>query len=129
MNINIALYAVRSAQGSIDHECTLAKFAGDLARFAAERETEMADIGKAVHALFDQYRGARLNTPFVVGETLRRLEAKPENYKALSDKVTELIRSQAQGATQDDGSVENPNSVFLIGKGKGGGIARRADMK
>ena len=127
-NINLAVYCVRFENGEIDHEATLEKFSSDLIKFQAERELENATIGNAVHSLFDQYRGARLNTPFVVGEVLRKLNVQPENYKTLTDKVQGFIHSQSQGKTAEDGSVENPNSVFVIGRGKGGGIARRSDM-
>lgn len=117
--INLNSYVVRSGSGSIDHSATVDKFAQDLIEFEAKLEAENAGIGQCVNALFDQFRGARLNTPFVVGETLRRLDVKPENYKALSDKVTDYIRNRSQGE----------NSTFTISKGKGGGIARRSDMK
>jgi hypothetical protein len=128
MNIVIGSYAVRSVDGSIDHEATLGKFAGDLLQFEAEQEQQSAEIGAAVHALFDQFKGARLNMPYLTGEVLRRLSATPENYKALTEKVQGFVRSQSQGETADDGTVERPNSVFIIGKGKGGGVARRADL-
>lgn len=119
MNIVIGSYAVRGSNGSIDHESTLAKFAGDLLKWEAAQETENATIGAAVHALFDQFKGARLNMPYVTGEVLRKLNAQPENYKVLTEKVQGFIRSQAEGDT----------SPFVIGKGKGGGVARRADLK
>lgn len=117
--INLSSYVVRSGSGSIDHEATVSKFADDLIAFEIKLEAENADIGQSVHALFDQFKGARLNTPFVVNETLRRLNVKPENYKALTDKVTDYIRNRSQGE----------NSTFTVSKGKGGGIARRCDMK
>jgi hypothetical protein len=125
---NINSFIIRSVDGSIDHEASIGAFAGALLKYEAERETEMEVIAEAVHALFDQYKGARLNTPFLVGETLRRLNAQPENYKVLTEKVQRFIRSQSQGETADDGTVERPNSVLIIGKGKGGGVARRADL-
>lgn len=128
MNISISNYAVRSVDGGIDHEATLAKFAGDLLAFEVEQEEEASTIGAAVHALFDQFRGARLNMPYLTGEVLRRLNATPDNYKTLTEKVQGFVRSQSQGESFDDGTVEYPQSVFVIGKGKGGGVARRADI-
>lgn len=128
MNIVIASYAVRSSNGSIDHDSTLAKFAGDLLAFEAMQEAESANIGAAVHALFDKFKGARLNMPFVTGEVLRALNATPDNYKALTEKVQGFVRRESQGEVFDDGTVERPNSTFVIGKGKGGGVARRADL-
>ena len=129
MEINIALFAVRGSNGSIDHEATLARFAEDLIRFEEEQDQENRVIAGAVHALFDRFKGARLNTPFVVGEVLRGLNVRPENFKTLTEKVQGFIRGQSQGETLPDGSHENPTSVFVISRGKGGGIARRADMR
>ena len=126
--INISNYAVRSDEGGIDHEATLAKFAGDLLAFEVEQEAEASTIGAAVHALFDQFKGARLNMPYLTGEVLRRLNATPENYKTLTEKVQNFVRNQAQGESLEDGSVEYPGSTFIIGKGKGGGVARRCDL-
>lgn len=111
--MNITSFIVRAADGSIDHEASVSQFAGALLKYEAERETEMATVAGAVNALFDQYKGARLNTPFLVGEALRRLNAQPENYKTLSERVTEFVRTSPQ---------------FTIGKGKGGGVARIADL-
>lgn len=128
MEINLGMFAVRFVDGSIDHEGTISKFANELSEFAANQEAENATISQAIHAMFDQYKGARLNMPYLTGEVLRRLEAKPDTYKVLTDKVQGFIRSQSQGKTLDDGSVENPQSVFVISKGKGGGVSRRVDQ-
>jgi len=113
MNINISSYVILSAQGSIDHEGTISKFSGDLLRFEAERETENATIGQAVHALFDLHLGKRLPMPYLTGEALKSLNAQPENYKVLSDKVAEFVRTSPQ---------------FDTAKGKGGGCGRVADL-
>lgn len=111
--INIASYTVRNSDGTINHEATLAKFAGDLLRYEAEREMEREVIAGAVHALFDRHLGKRMTTPFVVSEALKSLNAQPENYKALTEKVQEFLRTTPE---------------FHTGKGKGGGVARLADL-
>lgn len=113
MQINIASYVVFGATGSVDHEATLAKFAGDLARYEAERETECATIGAAVHALFDQHIGKRIPMPFLQGEVLKALNAQPENYKVLTEKVTDYVRTSPE---------------FDTAKGKGGGVGRVSDL-
>lgn len=127
MNISLNNYVVRT-NGSINTQATLEKFQADLVKFEQEKEAQLASIGKAIHALFDQYRGARLNTPFVTGEVLRRLDVQPESYKSLSDKVQEYLHLHSQGKVED-GVAERPNSLFVISKGKGGGVGRRADLK
>lgn len=114
MNINISNYIVRSANGSIDHEASLAKFAGDLLKWEADREVEREVIAGAVHALFDRHLGKRLTTPYVVSEALKSLNAQPENYKTLTEKVAEFLRTSPE---------------FDTTKGKGGGCARSRDAK
>ena len=119
MDIVFANYVVRFSDGSIDHDSTLEKFSSDLLRFEEIQDKENVTIGTAVHAVFDQYHGAKLNTPFVIGEVLRKLNVQPENYKALTDKVQYFIKSNSQG----------DHSAFVISKGKGGGVGRRSDLK
>lgn len=113
MNITLGMYVVRGINGEIDHEATLDKFASDLLKFEAERELEASTIGAAVHALFDRHVGKRMPTPFVVAEALKALNAQPENYKVLSDKVTEFLRTSPE---------------FSISRGKSGGVGRVCDL-
>lgn len=113
MNINIASYVVFGSNGSVDHEATLAKFSGDLSRYEAEREVESTTIGAAVHALFDKHIGKRIPMPFVQGEVLKALNAQPENYKVLTEKVTDYVRTSPE---------------FDTAKGKGGGCGRLSDL-
>lgn len=127
MQINLHSYVVRGSDGSVDAEATIGKFGTDLARYIAERETEQETIANAVHAVFDHYKGASLNMPALVSMTLTKLNAQPESFKALSDRVLSFVRENAQGETKD-GVSERPNSLFVIGKGKGGGVKRRSDI-
>ena len=109
MNINLSSYVVRFTDGSVDTESTLAKFEGDLIRFEAETATERATIAGVVHAIFDAHPGRRLPMPFLTGEALRRLNAQPENWKILSEKVADFIHTEPG---------------FSTAKGKGGGVER-----
>jgi hypothetical protein len=118
--INLATYSIRAADGSIDLEATAEKFAADLLRFQAECETEAATIGAAIHAVFDQYPGARLNMPAVTSMALQRLNVQPENFKILTEKV--------QGYIRDHAGDRASGALFGIGKGKGGGVCRWADV-
>lgn len=127
MQINIASYVLRSSNGSIDHESTLGKFANDLLTFELEQEAETSTIGAAIHALFDKFKGARLNLPYLSGEVARSMNVPPDQFNAATAKIQAFVRSQSQG--KSEGGVEQyPNSVFVIGRGAGGGVARRADL-
>lgn len=111
--MNIASYVVFGSNGSVDHEATLAKFAGDLASWEAQREADNAAIGVAVHSLFDRHLGKRLPMPFLTGEVLKALNAQPENYKSLTEKLTDYVRTSPE---------------FDTAKGKGGGCGRVCDL-
>lgn len=119
---------VRGDEGSVDVDATLAKCKAELIQFCAERETEEATIADAVCAIFDEYVGVRINMPALTGFALQRLNAQPQNHKVLTERVQAYVRSNSQGKTDDDGTQERPGSLFLIGKGKGGGVARRCDL-
>jgi hypothetical protein len=119
MQITLSTYAVRSANGSIDHQGTLNKFAADLQKFEVERETETEKVAEAVHAVFDANLGTRINMPFLVGQALPLLGVTSATHKALTERVLAYVRENADGKGQ---------SLFSIEKGKGGGCARIADL-
>lgn len=127
MSITLTVALVLAADGTIDQDQSEQAFHGALVKRTAELETEQVEIAEAVSALFDQYPGASINMPAVASMTAQRLNAQPENFKVLSDRVLDYVRQNAQGDTAKDGSVERPDSLFVIGKGKGGGCYRRAD--
>jgi len=110
---NVSYFIIRAVDGSIHHEATIGAFTGALLKYEAERELEKSTIGAVVHATFDTHLGKRLNTPFVLNEALRALNAQPENYKVLTEKVQQFIRTSPE---------------FHTVPGKGGGVARRRDL-
>lgn len=113
MKINVADYVVRGSDGSISHEETIAKFAKDLANYTAQRELEADTIGVVVHGLFNQYLGRRLSTDYVVSEALKSLQATPDNFKTLTMRIKEYIKS-------------SPDFDTL--KGPGNGVGRICDL-
>lgn len=109
--------------GSVDKAATLQATDAALDAYIAESELEQETIGQAVHALFDRpdlAKGARLNMPYVVSQTLQALNASPANFKALSERVAQYVR--------DNAGEQGSGATFGIGKGKGGGVCRWADV-
>lgn len=123
----LTLALVLGSDGKVDKAATLASCDSAIDKYVAQRETEQATIAECVGAIFDQYKGATLNMPFVQNEACRRLNASPANFKVLQDLAADYVRENSQGAKKEDGTVERPDSLFLITKGKGGGVTRRAD--
>jgi hypothetical protein len=108
----LATYVVLAA-GSVDVDATMTKFEGDLVKFCAERELEGSQIGDAVHSVFDSHVGQHIAMPALVSLTLTKLGAQPANWALMTERVQEFVRS---------------DSSLYIGRGKGGGVSRRADL-
>jgi hypothetical protein len=62
--------------------------------------------------------GKTLAMPIVSNYALIRLNAQPENYSALNERVLQYIRDNKVGDA----------SLFVVSKGKGGGCSRRSDV-
>lgn len=128
MSNAVVSFLVRDASGAVDREASLDKFEAELVKYCAERETEQEVISEAVNAAFDKYPGAVITMPAVCTFALSKLNAQPENHKILTERVQSYIRENSQGKVAEDGTAERPDSMFVIGKGKNGGVRRRADI-
>lgn len=113
--------------GHVDQDASRKAFDSALSKHIAEGEVEQTQIADAVSALFDQYQGSPIPMPALASMTAQKLNAQPENFKVLSERVLDYVRSHSQGEKAEDGTVERPDSLFVIGKGKNGGCYRRAD--
>lgn len=117
--------------GTVDVQASLANAESAILSYKAERETEEESIRQKLDEVFDVRPGVKMNMPFVVNQTLTLLgiSQAPASYKRMSDRVHDYIVANSQGKTdKDTGLVERPDSYFVVGKGKGGGVARRADL-
>ena len=112
--LNLSEMVVRDETGCVDVEGTIATFRNDLYTWLQEVEYETALIAGAVKEVFDNHKGVRINMPALVSMTLNILGATPSNYADLSEKVGAYVRTAKE--------------VFLVSKGKGGGVCRIADM-
>jgi hypothetical protein len=126
MDNTITLQLVFDSNGSLDEEASLASAAEEIHKYKVEKEEKYAHISFIVGNLFDEHKGATFNMPYLTSEVLRRLNPSSENFKVLSEMVGEYLKKNSQGKKLEDGSVENPNSLFVIAKGKGGGCFFRA---
>lgn len=116
----LTITLARHSDGSVDESATLAACQSAVRKYVAERETEQATIAAAVSEVFDALKGARANMPYVVNQALRTLNALPENFKALSERVAEYLREHA--------GDRSAGAKFGILKGKGGGVVRWSDQ-
>jgi hypothetical protein len=105
-------FIVRSA-GSVDVAATLSKFENDLLDHLANEELANADVSAAVHAVFDQYLGACLNMPALVGAAFAKLGLPPSEFGTVGERIADYARNSGQ---------------FKVSKGKGGGVRRLRDI-
>lgn len=117
-----------SVDGRTDKDASTAAFVSAMESHIASRELELETIADAVNAVFDKYKGTSINMPALCNFALQELNAQPENYKVLQERTADYVRENAQGDKDKETGLEpRPNSLFVIGKGKGGGVHRRAD--
>ena len=129
MGIQLTVALVQAENGELDLDQSMVAFKAAFLKEKARRETELGAIAGAVEALFDEYKGTRINMPAVQSMVAQKLNVQPENHKVITDRIAEYVRANSQGEKRADGSVERPDSLFVIGKGRGtGGCARRADL-
>ncbi len=129
MNLEIKL--VTGNDGLVDVEATLSAAEDQIRARKAELETEETNILNALNKVFDSKKGVRMNMPYVINQALQLLGVAetPGAYKTMYDRVHGFIQQNSQGKTdKETKTVERPDSLFVIGKGKGGGIGRRADL-
>lgn len=125
MSLSLTVELV-TAGGHIDQAASEQAFRSALTRRMAELETEQTQIADATAELFDQYRGQPIAMPVLGSLVAQKLNAVPENHAILSERAKEYVRANSQGKVTD-GVEERPDSLFVIGKGKNGGVSRRAD--
>lgn len=128
MSISLTVDLVLT-DGRIDQAASEQAFHSALVRRTAELETEQEEIAEAVAALFDRYPGQAIGMPAVASMTVQALNAQPENFKVLSDRVLDYVRANSQetGSEKTGDLASHPDSLFVIAKGKNGGCYRRAD--
>jgi hypothetical protein len=127
LEITLAL----DGSGNVDVQSSLQNAESAILTYKAERETEEETIRTKLDEVFDTRPGVKMNMPFVINQalTLMGVSQAPASYKTLYDRVHDFIVVNSQGKTDKETKlVERPDSYFVIGKGKGGGVARRADL-
>ena len=115
MNLNESVVRV---SGRIDVTASLVALESALEAAIVAEETATAGVSAAVLAVFADYKGTSINKPAVASLAMQKLGTAPGDFGATSDLVNAYI-DQNKG---DDG-------LFIVKKGKGGGISLRADAK
>jgi len=107
---------VRFADGSVDLDSTMEQIRLSVAGIIEQMESESEGIGKAVNGIFDKYRGQTIAMPALQALVLQQMNASPETFKSLSEKVGEYLRNNS-----------GEFALFTIARGRSGGVSRNAD--
>ena len=119
MQINITDSIVRNVDGTLDLEGTLKALSPKVLSLVEKLDLETADIGLAVHKVFDTFKGTRLASDAVVSFALQHLTVTPETAGDITGKIKDFIKQN---------SGERDSSVFSTKRGRGGGVARWSDV-
>lgn len=107
-------YVVRGTDGSVDIEESAKRFATALTEWCAKNEIPSDTIANAVNTVLDRHTGSRIPMPALLSLASQELNATPETFKVLSDRVHAYVSGQT-----------NAGKLFVV-KGKGGGVSREA---
>lgn len=118
---SLSVDLVRGDDGSVDQEATVESFSNALSARVQEEETQEHVIADAVNSAFDRHIGEPQTMPFLINGALSILNVLPANYKSMSEKVAQYVRTNS-------GDRES-GALFTIGKGKAGGARRWSDVK
>ena len=127
MSTTITINVVET-KGQIDETAMADDFVAKLTALKAERCNRQDRITAAVAAIFDRFPGKRINLPHLATMTLVEMSLEPDVYGEWEPVVLDYVRNNSQGE-QKGGEVERPGSLFLMQRGKEGGVSRRADQK
>lgn len=119
MQIDLNKFIVRYSDGSLDLDSTLNNLSTKVVELVEAQDMETMDIAKAVHAVFDTFKGSRLNTSAVVSFSLQHLSVTPESAGDVTSKIQGYLK---------DNSGEKGSSLFSSKRGRKGGIARWDDV-
>lgn len=102
--------------GKVDYKASRNKLDEQLAEYELRNGEEDTMAGRAINAIFEQYKGSTLSTKFIVGNALSELKATPDNYKTFTEALERYLKVNCGDA-----------GVALFGAKKGCGIFRHSD--
>ena len=107
----ISEYAVYDGS-ELNVAATLAAIQTDLVAWDETNRADLETVLAAVHGVFDERKGAKINTPALKTLVLMRLNlTDPSSFDAIADRVTTVLKS----------------SAFESAKGRNGGVCRVCD--
>jgi len=104
--------------GLVDTRASLAAFKTELDYLTQQEKSEAVIFEDAAHAVFDSQPGTSIPMPALIAHIVNAMAATPDNWSELAGRARNYLHTNAEG----------DRSVFIITKGKGGGVRRRSDI-
>jgi hypothetical protein len=124
--LNIALVVVA---GAVDRKASSAAFESAVDKYIEDQKTEQSTIADAVNAVLTAQAGEPIKMPTLGAFACQKLNAPAANFATLEARVLAFVRTNSQEYKDSTGAVvKNPASLFVISKGKGGGVRLRSSM-
>jgi translation initiation factor 2B subunit (eIF-2B alpha/beta/delta family) len=118
-SIDFSSFVVLS-NGSVDVQATVESFRTQLETYVSSQTNTVETVHNALNQLFDAHPKT-LSLPFVVQTVLGSLEVTPENCKALTKQVQDIIKASS--------SKVRDGSLLRVEVGRGGGVSRWSDVQ
>lgn len=115
----VKAFLVNGSDGEIDNDLSIAKFLSELELFKTLSAEGNALVSNAVKAVWDKFKGAKINKPGVINFTLQQLNATPDNVKELTLAVQDYL---------DLNTGNRGEALFGSKKGREGGMVRHEDQ-
>lgn len=123
--------------GKVDLVASVERFEEFLAKYAAKREADWDVIGAAVDAVFDRFRGSRLNAQALFGFVIQdpSLKVDNKNFGTIKENFDAYMKENTDKLELKDRKTKKViqkaepwgTKKFHTSKGRNGGIVRVSD--
>lgn len=111
---NLSKFVKFDGSGNIDIQASVDQFRTNLEEYAVLQAADLETVGNAVEAVFDEYKGTRLNLPVLASFAAAKIGTTPKTHQDVCERVMTYVRSA--------------KDKYVIGKGRTGGAARLKDL-
>lgn len=125
--MDLATFVVLDSNKDIDVEASVEKFRAAVTKAAETRKNDLDVVSSAVATLFDRYPGAFIQIDAIKSMVCQALNVHHSAFDAIGDRVHKYVQEWTEagnGITE-----EGKPALFVLKKGRGGGFARKSDLK
>jgi hypothetical protein len=125
--MDLGSFLVLDNDKNIDVEGSVTKFRNAVTVAAAKRKNDSEVVSGAVHTLFDRFPGAFIQIDAIKSMVCTDLKVHHTAYGEIGDRIHKFVQENTEAGNGI--TNEGKPALFVLRKGKGGGFARKADLK